>query len=126
MTTLLVLLAEAAGQAAPEKAPEGGLAPLLITVGPVVLVFLVINHFFVTRPQQREQTRHQDMIGGLKKNDRVLTNGGIIGTVVSLSEDKKEITLRVDDNVRLKFRTEYIRGTLDGAPAEPATETKAS
>lgn len=94
---------------------------MLLVFGPMLVIFLVINHFLVTRPQQRQQSRHNDMLGNLKKNDRVLTSGGIIGTFVSVSEDKSEVTLRVDDNTRLKFRAEYIRGVLD-APAAAAGE----
>ena len=109
----LLLLAENAGEAAKDAPEGGGFGQLLMLFGPMILVFLVINYLLVTRPQQREQAKHHDMLGGLKKNDRVVTAGGIIGTVVSVSEDKKEITLRVDDNARIKFRAEYIRGQLD-------------
>ena len=66
------------------------------------------------------------MLGRLKKNDRVLTAGGIIGTFVSISEDKSEITLRVDDNTRLKFRADYVRGVLDGGSPEGGEGAKSA
>lgn len=119
MQTWLYMLADAAPNA--PAADGGGFGQMLIVFAPMILMFLVLNYFLVTRPQQREQSRHQSMLDGLKKNDRVLTAGGVIGQVVSLSEDKKEITLRVDDNTRMKFRTEYIRGLLD-APASNGGE----
>jgi preprotein translocase subunit YajC len=128
MHSWLLLLADAA-PAAPQAGPGegGGFMQLLIVFGPMIAIFLIINHFLVTRPQQRQQSKHSEMLTQLKKNDRVLTAGGIIGTFVNLSEDKSEVTLRVDDNMRLKFRAEYIRGVLDapaaGAPA-PAAATK--
>jgi preprotein translocase subunit YajC len=122
MLQLDVILAQDAA-AAPEG---GGFGQLLLLFGPLLLIFIVINYLLVTRPQQREQAKHQGMLGSLKKNDRVLTAGGVIGTVVSLSEDKKEITLRVDDNTRIKFRTEYVRGLLDQPAAEPPEGSKAT
>lgn len=118
----LLLLADAAP--APAPGGEGGFAQLLMLFGPMILAFLIINHFLVTRPQQRQASQHVDMLGKLKKNDRVLTAGGIIGTFVLLSEDKTEVTLRVDDNTRLKFRAEYIRGVLDAPAAETPAPTK--
>jgi preprotein translocase subunit YajC len=123
MITTWGILAEAAGNA---QQQPGGFTSLLVMFGPMILIFLVINHFLVSRPQQREQARQQDMLSNLKKNDRVLTVGGIVGQVVSLSEDKKEITLQVADNTRLKFRTEFIRGLLDKAAAEGTEGAKAT
>lgn len=119
MLNCWLILADAA-PAAPQGAGAegGGLAQLLLVFGPMLVIFLVINHFLVTRPQQKQQARHSDMLTGLKKNDRVLTSGGIIGTFVSMSEDKSEITLRVDDNTRIKFRAEYVRGVLDAPVSE--------
>ncbi|MFV0442356.1 MAG: preprotein translocase subunit YajC [Planctomycetaceae bacterium] len=116
MVRWLSLLAEAAPAAPEAGAGEGGgLLQMLMVFGPMILIFLVINYFLVTRPQQRQQQRHLDMLGQLKKNDRVVTAGGIIGTYVSMSEDRTEVTLRVDDNTRLKFRSEYVRGVLDSS-----------
>lgn len=123
MTTLLGVLAEAGGNAGAQGG-EGGFLQLLVVFGPMIVIFLFINHFLVTRPQQREQQRQQEMLGNLKKNDRVLTVGGIIGHVVSVSEDKKEITLRVDDNTRLKFRAEYVRGLIDSPASESSEAAK--
>lgn len=116
MLQLAVILAQ---DPAPADPGGGGFGQLLLIFGPMILIFIVINYLLVTRPQQREQSKHQGMLASLKKNDRVLTAGGVIGTVVSLSEDKKEITLRVDDNTRIKFRTEYVRGLLDQPAVEP-------
>lgn len=120
MVTVLALLAEAGGQPA-QQPGGGGLTGMLVVFGPMILIFLVINHFLVSRPQQKEQARQKELLNNLKKNDRVLTAGGIIGHVVSVSEDKQEITLRMVDDTRIKFRTESIRGLLDKAAAE-ATE----
>ncbi|MCA9052494.1 MAG: preprotein translocase subunit YajC [Planctomycetaceae bacterium] len=124
MSHWMLIIADAAPQ---QGAGEGGgFLQLLIVFGPMIAIFLLINYFLVTRPQQRQQDRHSEMLGRLKKNDRVLTAGGIIGTFVSMSEDKSEVTLRVDDNSRLKFRAEYVRGVLDGETPDSAEGAKSA
>ncbi|MEZ6065523.1 MAG: preprotein translocase subunit YajC [Planctomycetaceae bacterium] len=122
MLTFLNLIAEAAPAAPPQGEGQGGMMQMLLLFGPMIAIFMVINYLLVSRPQQRERDKHQEMLTSLKKNDRVVTAGGIIGTVVSLSEDKTEITLKVDDNARIKFRTEYVRGRLD-TPSTGAADT---
>jgi preprotein translocase subunit YajC len=52
------------------------------------------------------------MLGSLKKNDRVVTIGGIIGTVASTSQDGREVTLKIDDNARLRVLRSAIQGPL--------------
>jgi preprotein translocase subunit YajC len=66
-------------------------------------VFLVaILYFMVIRPQKREADEKQKLLASLKKNDRVLTTGGMYGTIVNIKED--EVTLRVDDQAKVKVR----------------------
>jgi preprotein translocase subunit YajC len=73
------------------------------------------------RAQKRDQQRRLDTIRALKKNDPVVTIGGIIGTVVSVSEDGSEVTLKmVDDTTRIKFRADAIRDVT--VKSEPAPE----
>ncbi len=71
----------------------------------VSLAFYVL---IVWKPAARERKQKDDLLNNLKKNDRVLTSGGIIGSVVMVSQDGKEITLKVDDNTRIKFLRNYI------------------
>ncbi len=65
---------------------------------PLLLIFLVM-YFFLIRPQVKQQKELARMQGKLKKNDEVVTVGGIHGTVVNVKDSV--VTLRVDDNVRL-------------------------
>ena len=73
----------------------GMLVPLAIVFG--------IFYFLVIRPAGREKKEREQKLKGLKKHDKVITNAGIHGTVMSLDEDT--MVLRVDDknNVRMKF-----------------------
>lgn len=70
----------------------------IINLVPIVLVFFVM-YFLLIRPQTKQQKEQARMQAALKKNDEVVTLGGIHGTVVNVKEDV--VTLRVDDNTRI-------------------------
>ena len=69
----------------------------LINMFPVLLIFLVM-YFLLIRPQVKQQKDLARMQAKLKKNDEIVTTGGIHGTIVNVKEGV--VTLRVDDNVR--------------------------
>lgn len=71
----------------------------------IVLIFGVI-YFLLIRPQKRAQDEHKKMIAGLKKNDEVITSGGIHGTIVNVKDHS--ITLKVDDNVKIEVQKNSI------------------
>lgn len=66
----------------------------------------VLFYFLLIRPQQVRQKRHQEMIRNLKTGDRVITVGGIYGSVVKIKEDS--VILRVADNVRIEVLKQAI------------------
>jgi len=78
--------------------------------------------FFMIRPQMKEQKKRRLMLSELKKNDRVMTNGGMYGQIVAI--DDSEVTLKVDDsnNVRIKFSRSAISGMA--GQAEVVAEKK--
>jgi len=82
----------------PGPSPLAGLFPIL-------LIFAIF-YFLLIRPQQKQQKKHRELLTQLKKNDEVVTNGGIYGTIVNL--DEETVTLRVDDNTRIKFQKNTI------------------
>ncbi len=98
----------AAGDAA-AKAPE--VNPMLQFL-PMVLIF-VFFYFILMRPQQKEARRRQELLSNLKKNDKVVTAGGLIGTVADISADGSRVTLKVDDNTRIKFLRSSIQGLYE-------------
>ncbi len=73
---------------------------MLVQFGPILLIF-VIMYFLLIRPQQTQQKKMQAMLKALKKGDRVVTSGGILGTVVGV--DDARVVLRVTDDVKLEF-----------------------
>jgi preprotein translocase subunit YajC len=103
----------------------------LISLMPLVLIFVVF-YFLLIRPQQKKMKAHREMIGALKRGDKVLTSGGIIGTIVKVEEDG---TLLVE--IAKDVRVRVARGTISdvmtkpqagaaGAPAQPATGGEAA
>lgn len=72
---------------------------------PMLVIFLIM-YLILIRPQQKQQRQLIQMQKALKKNDEVVTAGGIYGTVVNVKE--KTVTLRVDDNVRIEVEKSSI------------------
>ncbi|RUL88933.1 preprotein translocase subunit YajC [Tautonia sociabilis] len=113
-------------QGAPAAGGEGSLPPWMVLVvqfGPVLLLAFFL---FFWMPM-RNQKRRMDMINALKKNDRVVTESGIFGTIVSVDEKADRIVLRVDDEkgVKLTVRKSSVLGLVEAAGAG-AAEKKAS
>ena len=72
----------------------------LAAYGPLILIF-VLFWFILIRPQQVQQRKRREMLASLKKNDKVITIGGIHGTITDIKDD--DITLRVADKVEIKI-----------------------
>jgi preprotein translocase subunit YajC len=118
----LALLAQGAngGEQAPQPSFLELLQPFLIPFVIIILMYQLI----VARPQRREQAKRDELMKSLKKNDPVVTIGGIIGSVVSVSEDGSEVTVKVDDNSRIKFRRDAIRDVIRKPEPEKEGEAK--
>ena len=92
----------------PAKPQGPAFEPMLI----LAAVFFLF-YFVVLRPQKRRQARErEEQMNMLEKNDRVLTTAGIYGTIVSVSDKEDEITVKVDDNTRLKMLKASIMRNL--------------
>jgi preprotein translocase subunit YajC len=86
----------------------------LIGVLPLLFIF-VIFYFVLILPQQKKQKKWQEMLGALKNGDRVVTSGGIRGTIISVKDDS--VQLRVPpDNLRI----EVARSAVVSMAAEEA------
>ena len=118
--SLLTLLAE-------NGAPPGGGggSSLLVMLIPFLLIFVLFQFLF--NPRKQEQKRVAQLTQSLKKNDRVVTIGGIIGTVAQIWPEKGEVSIKVDDNARLKMRLASIHEVIRDeaqAPSESAAASK--
>ena len=91
----------------------GGPGPIM-TIVPFILIF-VIMYFMVIRPQQKKAKDHRELLGKLKKNDEVMTSGGIYGKVVDLKETV--VTIEVAPNVRIRVARPQIAAVLSAEKA---------
>jgi preprotein translocase subunit YajC len=92
------------------------------TVGFFVLIFAIM-YFVMIRPQQKQLKAQRDMIGGLKKGDEVITQGGLLGKVHLVAD--KTVTLEVANNVRIRILKTSIQGKVAGLEeAEEAKDVK--
>jgi preprotein translocase subunit YajC len=84
-------------------------------------------YFLIIRPQQQQEKTRRAMIDALKKNDKVLTSGGIYGTVVSVDSTNDRVVLRVDDErgIRLTFAKSSVTRVLEAASDKSADAAKA-
>jgi len=122
---LMILLADAQGGQPPAGAPQdpaGGLFsnPLLL----MMAVGIPLFYFLFLRPMRRQEQERNALLTNIKKNDKIITNSGIYGTVISVAEKEDEIVVKVDDNVRLKMVKNSILRNLTNE--ETAKETEAA
>lgn len=97
----MIDLAYAAAGAPGGGGPGGGLSFLI----PLALMFLVF-YIFLIRPQQKKQREQKDMLRSLKEGDRVMTTGGLYGTIVGGSEH--EVRLEIAEKVRVSVARSHI------------------
>ncbi|MFQ5971411.1 MAG: preprotein translocase subunit YajC [Alphaproteobacteria bacterium] len=92
----------------------GGDGSLFVSLMPLFLIFAVF-YFLLIRPQQRKAKQHREMLGQLRRGDRVITGGGIIGTVTRVKPEDPELTVEIADGVRVLV----ARGTISSVLSKP-------
>jgi preprotein translocase subunit YajC len=124
MWTELILFAQDKAKDAAQEAPS-------LWANPIILlpILFMLFYFVVILPQSRRQRKEQAaLMTGLKKNDEVVTAAGIVGVIWSIKEGDEEVTLKIDDNARIRVlkstivRIKNKEGTPPTGPA-PATDT---
>lgn len=104
---LPLLMAPATQGAAAEGAAGGQLVMTFVTFGLVFLIFWLL----IIRPQNKKQKETKAMLDALKKGDRIVTIGGIRGTIHSIKEDS--VIVRVDDTTKMEFSRSAISSVLE-------------
>lgn len=104
-SSLVFVLAPPLSAVACVLAQAGGAPPAspLVQMLPFALIAMMAYFLFVV-PQRTKQKRFQQMIDGLKENDRVVTSGGLHGVVTSVQRDANRVTLRIDEGTGTKIR----------------------
>jgi preprotein translocase subunit YajC len=96
-----------------QEAGGNGFWSMFVMIAPIPLLF----YFLFIRPQQQTEQKRRAMLDAIKKNDKVLTTGGIYATVVSVDGAHDKIVLRVDDErgVKMAFTRASIARIIDSA-----------
>jgi len=89
----------------------------------MVLAMFAVMYFLVLRPQSKKQKELQKMLAELKKGDDVVTQGGLIGKVSGIKDN--ELTLQVQEGVRIRVLRSAVTGIYPGPGATPASKTEA-
>lgn len=113
-----MLISEAFAQAGGGAAPGFDIISLL----PLVLIFVVF-YFLLIRPQQKKMKAHREMIGSLKRGDKVLTSGGIIGSIVKV-EDDDTLLVEIAKDVRVRVARSTISDLLNKPQAAKSGEAQ--
>jgi preprotein translocase subunit YajC len=104
-----------------QDAGNGSFMSTLLLLLPIPFLF----YFLLLRPQQQQDHKRRSMIDALKKNDKVLTTGGIYGTVMSIDANHDKVVLRVDDErgVKLAFTKASVARVLEPSSEKPGEST---
>jgi preprotein translocase subunit YajC len=110
------LLSQQGGPGAGGCAGGGGLNFIIMMVA-----MFAIFYFLLIRPQQKKAKQHQEMLRALKKGDRVVTNGGLMGVVTGTAE--KFLTIEIAEKVRVRVMRSHVAGKEGDAELEGARKS---
>ncbi len=114
--------AQTAGPAAAADPMQGLIGSFL----PLILMGAVF-YFLLLRPQMQQRKRHQEMLSALKKNDVIITQGGLIGKVRSVADDEVRVELAPNVEVRvIRSAIAEVKSKTDPAPANDTKSASAS
>ena len=98
------ILAMATQQQGQQGNPWAGLIPLIL--------LLLVFYLFIILPQSKRQKKHMEMLKSLKKGDRIVTAGGIIGTIVGVDDEK--VVIKTGEGTKIEVSKGYVSQKLEG------------
>lgn len=114
----MISTAYAMGQAGGQGGQAGGIAGFL----PIIILFAIF-YFLLIRPQQKKAKEHREMIANLKKGNRIVTSGGIYGTIQSI--DDTTISLEIAEKVKIKVTRGNVAAVIaDNQPQKKDDQKK--
>jgi len=93
------------------QTPSADPASTFTSFIPLILIFVVF-YFLLIRPQQKKAREHKGMLEALRRGDRVVTAGGIVGLVTKVTAEDREVTVEIADGVRVKVVRDMIVSVL--------------
>lgn len=91
---------------------QGGEGGGIVQIGFFALLFLVM-YLLLIRPQRKKQKEHDALITSLKKGDKVVTSGGMFGTIFAIDEERNRVVLKIGENVKLEFLKTSIAARVE-------------
>ncbi len=95
-----------------------------MSILPLILIFVVF-YFLLIRPQQKKVKEHRELIAGVRRNDVIVTGGGILGKVTKVIDDNT-VQVEIAENVRVRVERGTIAGIRSRGDAPPAAEQAAT
>jgi preprotein translocase subunit YajC len=117
--SILALAGQANAQASGPSATSAIMQQLLLFL-PLILIF----YFLLIRPQQQRAKQHRAMIEGIRRNDTIVTTGGLIGKVTKVGE--QELTVELSDGVRVRLVKGMVADVRGKGNLVPANDAKPS
>ena len=96
----------------PALAQSGGFAEGGLGLMPIILV-MIIFYFLLIRPQQKRAKQHKAMLAELKRGDKIITNGGLTGTIVKVVDDSETIEVEIAKDVKVSVVRTMIADVRD-------------
>lgn len=102
--------------------PEGHMSPkeFIFNTIQFLCMAMIVYFMMVINPSKKQDEAHTEFIEGLKKNDDVVTSGGLIGKVASIRED--QISVEVANNVKISIEPRHLRPRKSSATSSPASD----
>lgn len=89
---------------------------------PLILIFVVF-YFLLIRPQQKKQKTHREMLSALHRGDRIVTAGGLVGTITKVMSDT-ELTVEISEGVKVRVMRSMISDVIAKTEARASGESK--
>ncbi|MEC7651144.1 MAG: preprotein translocase subunit YajC [Pseudomonadota bacterium] len=96
----------------PALAQSGGFAEGGLGLMPIILV-MILFYFLLIRPQQKRAKQHKAMLAELKRGDKIITNGGLTGTIVKVVDDSETIEVEIAKDVKVNVVRTMIADVRD-------------
>jgi preprotein translocase subunit YajC len=108
----------------PAYAQAAGGSSGLIGLTPFILLF-VIFYFLLIRPQQKKVKEHKAMLEAIRRGDRIVTNGGIVGLVTKVLTEERALTVEIAENIKVKVMRDMVANVLSKTEPVPADKADA-
>ena len=89
---------------------------------PLILIFVVF-YFLLIRPQQKKQKTHREMLSALHRGDKIVTAGGLVGTVTKILSDT-ELTVEISEGVKVRVMRGMVSDVIAKTEARAAADSK--